>query len=42
MKKTLWELHTVMEKKEPGIYMFGEVGGGLFFSKALFRVSIDL
>ena len=35
MKKTLWELHTVMEKKEPGIYMFGEVGGGLFFSNNL-------
>lgn len=35
MKKTLGELHTIMEKKEPGIYMFGDVGGGLFFSNNL-------
>ena len=35
MKKTLGELHTVMEKKEPGIYLFGDVGGGLFFSNNL-------
>lgn len=31
-KKTLGELHNVMETKEPGIYLFGDVGGGLFFS----------
>lgn len=35
MKKTLGELHTVMETKEPGIYLFGDVGGGLFFSNNL-------
>lgn len=35
MKKTLGELHTVMETKDPGIYLFGDVGGGLFFSNNL-------
>ena len=34
-KKTLGELHNVMETKEPGIYLFGDVGGGLFFSNNL-------
>lgn len=35
MKRTFSELYTVMEKKEPGIYLFGDVGGGLFFSNNL-------
>lgn len=32
VKGTLGELRTALEKKEPGIYLFGDVGGGLFFS----------
>lgn len=34
-KKTLGELHNVMETRESGIYLFGDVGGGLFFSNNL-------
>ena len=33
MKKTLGELHTVMEKKEPGIYLFGTGDEALFIGK---------
>lgn len=35
VKRALGELHTVMEKKEPGVYLFGDIGGGFFFSSSL-------